>query len=57
MFRKKNLTVLSEHYAKLKNQESSESGESEDEFMTMKRKDHDIDESLIVSFYNLVLIT
>ena len=57
MFRKKNLTVLSEHYAKLKNQESSESGESEDEFMTMKRKDHDIDDSLIVSFYNLVLIT
>lgn len=49
MFRKKNLTVLSEHYAKLKDQDDEDSEESNAEFMTIKRKDHDIDEQ-IVSF-------
>ena len=44
MFRKKNLTVLSDHYAKLIHRDGSESEESNEEFMTMKRKDHDIEE-------------
>jgi ATP-dependent RNA helicase DDX10/DBP4 len=45
MFRKKNLTVLSDHYAKLKDKEESDvSDKSDSEFMTIKRRDHDIDD-------------
>jgi ATP-dependent RNA helicase DDX10/DBP4 len=45
MFRKKNLTVLSDHYAKLKDKEESDaSGNSDTEFMTIKRRDHGIDD-------------
>ncbi|KAI8917411.1 hypothetical protein BC831DRAFT_438554, partial [Entophlyctis helioformis] len=38
MFEKKNLTVLSEHYAKLKDMSDSD----EDEFLSLKRANHDI---------------
>ncbi|KAJ3297434.1 ATP-dependent RNA helicase dbp4 [Borealophlyctis nickersoniae] len=46
MFEKKNLTVLSEHYAKLKaSDEEAESGsEEEGAFFSLRRKDHDIDD-------------
>ncbi|KAL2913185.1 ATP-dependent RNA helicase dbp4 [Polyrhizophydium stewartii] len=42
MFEKKNLTVLSEHYAKLK--EQSESDSDDQEFLSLKRANHDLDE-------------
>ncbi|PJF20150.1 RNA-dependent ATPase HCA4 [Paramicrosporidium saccamoebae] len=38
MFRRKNLDVYSEHYSKLRDQTSVQ----EDDFLTIKRKDHDI---------------
>ncbi|KAI8997958.1 P-loop containing nucleoside triphosphate hydrolase protein [Gaertneriomyces semiglobifer] len=51
MFEKKNLTILSDHYAKLKATESDSdaegdigSGNDEDDFLTLKRVDHDIDD-------------
>ena len=53
MFRKKNLTVLSEHYAKLKDQEESDgSYKSDTDFMTIKRKDHDLDNDNKVMSYS-----
>jgi len=46
MFARKNTEVLSEHYAKLRANEEDESGaEDADDFMKIKRKDHDIDDS------------
>ena len=45
MFEKKNLTVLSDHYAKLKadDEDSEEESDEEDEFLKLARKDHDIE--------------
>ncbi|KAJ3035049.1 ATP-dependent RNA helicase dbp4 [Rhizophlyctis rosea] len=44
MFEKKNLTVLSDHYAKLKaDDDDSEEEDEEGDFLTLARKDHDID--------------
>ncbi|KAH9251438.1 hypothetical protein BASA81_010674 [Batrachochytrium salamandrivorans] len=46
MFEKKNLTVLSDHYAKLKTQsESDREEDDEQDFLQIKRANHDIDES------------
>ena len=39
MFAQKNLTVLSQHYAKLKAQDEEDSG---DDFLALARKDHDV---------------
>lgn len=47
MFKKKNLNVLSEHYAKLRENSDDEDGQdsdSEDDLLTIKRVDHDIKE-------------
>ena len=53
MFRKKNLTVLSEHYAKLKDQEESDGFYNSDtELMTIKRKDYDLDHDIKVMSYS-----
>ncbi|RKO86795.1 P-loop containing nucleoside triphosphate hydrolase protein, partial [Blyttiomyces helicus] len=43
MFEKKNLTVLSEHYAKIKTDDDAADDDEED-FMTLKRKDHEVDD-------------
>ncbi|KAJ3052389.1 ATP-dependent RNA helicase dbp4 [Rhizophlyctis rosea] len=45
MFEQKNRTVLSDHYAKLKADSDEDEGGSdeEDEFLTLTRKDHDIE--------------
>lgn len=45
MFQRKNLTVLSDHYSKLIEQdEEAESEAEQEEFLTLKRVDHDIDD-------------
>eukprot|EP00842_Homolaphlyctis_polyrhiza_P000191 jgi/Hompol1/1172/HPOL_003007-RA len=45
MFAKTNLTVLSKHYAKLKEDDNDNDNEGDDELLTIKRANHDIDES------------
>lgn len=50
MFEKKNITVLSEHYQKLINDSASDSDESHG-FLTMKRQDHEIDDSIPVHIF------
>ncbi|KAJ3127345.1 ATP-dependent RNA helicase dbp4 [Nowakowskiella sp. JEL0407] len=47
MFAKKNLTVLSEHYDKLKSKTGADDDEAD--FLTLKRKDHDIDDIKVKS--------
>lgn len=42
MFARKNQNILSEHYAKLVDREGD--GDEEEDFITLKRADHDIDE-------------
>ncbi|PFH53473.1 hypothetical protein AMATHDRAFT_137554 [Amanita thiersii Skay4041] len=44
MFERKNQSVLSEHYNKLIDHDSDNNGE--DDFITLKRADHDLDESV-----------
>ena len=46
MFERKNQNVLSSHYSKLIEHDStSDDGDSDDEFITLKRADHDLPES------------
>ncbi|KAI0718427.1 P-loop containing nucleoside triphosphate hydrolase protein [Cerioporus squamosus] len=42
MFERKNQNILSEHYTKLVDHDAE--GDSEDEFITLKRADHDLDD-------------
>ncbi len=46
MFERKNQSVLSEHYTKLVDHTADREGEddSEDEFITLKRADHELDD-------------
>jgi ATP-dependent RNA helicase DDX10/DBP4 len=45
MFNKKNLTILSDHYAKLKHDEEEDNeSASDDDLLTIKRADHDVDD-------------
>ncbi|KAL5036436.1 ATP-dependent RNA helicase dbp4 [Batrachochytrium dendrobatidis] len=57
MFEKKNLTVLSEHYAKLKNQSESDTNDDEQDFLQIKRANHDIDDKDISSHASAQEIT
>jgi len=45
MFARKNQAALSEHYAKLRANEDESGAEDADDFMKIKRKDHEIDDS------------
>ena len=45
MFEKKNNTILSDHYAKMI-QASDESSDDADNFLSMKRQDHDLDDTI-----------
>ncbi|EJD51882.1 DEAD-domain-containing protein [Auricularia subglabra TFB-10046 SS5] len=44
MFARKNQNILSEHYAKLVDREADGGADEEEDFITLKRADHDIDE-------------
>lgn len=45
MFNKKNLTILSDHYAKLKHDDEEDNeNASDDDLLTIKRADHDVDD-------------
>ncbi len=44
MFERKNQNILSEHYTKLVDHDAD--GDSEDEFITLKRADHDLDDGM-----------
>ncbi|RDX46437.1 DEAD-domain-containing protein [Lentinus brumalis] len=44
MFERKNQNILSEHYTKLVDHDAD--GDSEDEFITLKRADHDLDDGI-----------
>ncbi|KAM5542404.1 hypothetical protein V8D89_003863 [Ganoderma adspersum] len=46
LFERKNQNILSEHYTKLIDHSGSESG-SDDEFITLKRADHDLDDDAL----------
>jgi ATP-dependent RNA helicase DDX10/DBP4 len=54
MFNRKNMTVLSEHYQQMINQ--SDDSDSEEDFLTLKREDHELDESVLViqSMFNFI---
>ena len=47
LFAQKNLTVLSEHYRKLKQDE-----EEEEDFLTLARQDHDVSDEDVVKLAN-----
>ena len=52
MFNRKSQTILSEHYTKLIDHEDAPSGESTEDFITIKRRDHTLEgESLPESSY------
>ncbi|ODV93163.1 hypothetical protein PACTADRAFT_4950 [Pachysolen tannophilus NRRL Y-2460] len=60
MFERKNTTVLSEHYINMTNdrekdgqQEEQEEQEADDDFMTIKRKDHDLLKDEIPELHDL----
>ena len=44
MFERKNQNILSEHYQKLVDHGADADGGSDDEFITLKRADHDLDD-------------